>query len=230
MLAYDGSGFRGFARQRGLRTVQGVLEDALQQVLRKPVVTTVGGRTDAGVHATGQVVSFPFEDEVPADLARRLTGMCQPDCAVLSGGPAPDGFDARFSARWRRYRYRILDRIGPDPLRRHVVWHVGRQLDSEAMGANGRAAVGEHDFAAFCRVPKGAHARRRVLALEVERHDDEVQVIATATAFCHQMVRSLVGTLVAPKSVCAALDAGDRSAAGQLAPPHGLCLEEIGYD
>ena len=229
LVAYDGGGFHGFARQRGLRTVQGALEDALELILRELVVTVGAGRTDAGVHAAGQVVSFSFDGEVPGNLARRLTRLCGPEVAVVAAERASDGFDARLSARWRQYRYRILNREAPDPLRRHVTWHVAAALDVAAMRENSEAAVGAHDFSAFCRVPPGGHARRRVLSVEVTAEDDEVHTVVRATAFCHQMVRSLVGTMATGRSVAHALSAHRGQEAGPVAPAHGLCLEAVGY-
>jgi tRNA pseudouridine38-40 synthase len=175
------------------------------------------------------VVSFPFTGEVPRDLAARISSLCRPDLAVLAVERAAPGFDARLSAKWRLYRYRLLVRQAPDPLRRHVTWHVPKPLDVAAMHANGASALGDHDFSAFCRVPDGGHAQRRVISLDVELCDDEIHVVVSATSFCQQMVRSLVGTLVAGRSVQAALTSGDRAAAGPVAPPHGLCLEAVGY-
>src|SRR5439155_4309757 len=139
----------------GLRTGQGVLEDARALILRARVVTVGAGRTDAGVHATGQVVSFAFDGVVPANLALRLTSRCGPEMTVLEAAAVDDGFDARFSAVSRRYRYRVLNRAAPDPLRRGVTWHIAAPLDVGALRAEAARAVGEHDFSAFCRVPAG---------------------------------------------------------------------------
>ena len=209
--------------------MQGEIDRALSTVLRSAVSTVGAGRTDAGVHATGQVVSFAFGGDVPDDLDRRVTALCRPDLSVLSVAAEVDGFHARFSARWRRYRYLILNRAAPDPLRRLVAWHVPEPLPVEAMSANGQAAVGEHDFASFCRVPEGGHAVRRVDSVTVDKAGDEVRVVVVGESFCHQMVRSLVGTLVAGIDVAQALGARSRAAAGPVAPPHGLCLEEVSY-
>jgi tRNA pseudouridine38-40 synthase len=239
-VAYDGAPYHGFARQKELVTVQGQLEDALSKVLRIPVVTTGAGRTDAGVHALGQVVSFTIgvtvEDQ-PA-LHRRLNALCGPTIAVLEVAEAPAGFDARFSAASRTYEYAIFTREVHDPFSRHVAWHhaPSEGLDAEAMHEGAQALLGTHDFSSFGRVPDGATPVRNVLAIGVARTEDLVVIRVTANAFIQQMVRSIVGTLVKvgegehpPGWVAEVLEARDRAAAGPVAPPHGLFLVEVDY-
>jgi tRNA pseudouridine38-40 synthase len=236
-IAYDGAGFRGYARQTGVRTVQGELEAALGTLLKTEVATSVAGRTDAGVHARHQVVSFQHEDVADLDqLARSLRGLVGPEIAVRAMTTASEDFSARFSATWRRYRYRIEARPGHDPLTRGFVWHVGRPLDLAAMRAAAVAFVGEHDFSSFCRSVEGKSNVRLVTELSVDEDEGLVDVWAQANAFCHQMVRSLVGYLYdvgrgfsdGAKSE-EVLAAGDRSAVATVAPAHGLTLWEVGY-
>ena len=238
LVAYDGAPFHGFARQKDLPTVQGRLEDALSAVLRTPVLTTGAGRTDAGVHAFGQVMSFtsaaPVED--PEGLARRLNAICGPPIAVLELAEAPEGFDARFSASSRTYEYAIFTRAVHDPFSRHVAWHHPEPLDAASMHEAAQALVGTHDFSSFGRVPEGGTPTRTVSSISVERTGDLVVVRVTANAFIQQMVRSIVGTLVKvgegehpPGWVAEVLEARDRAAAGPVAPPHGLFLVEVSY-
>jgi len=252
-LSYDGTGFAGWASQPGLRTVQGTLEAALGTVLRcPPPRLTVAGRTDAGVHARGQVAHLDLAPGVwaavrgrlaggPGEvLVRRLAGVLPPDVVVHRAVPAPPGFDARFAALWRRYVYRVADdptRV--DPLRRaHVVRHRV-PLDPAAMHLAARPLVGQHDYAAFCRPRPEATTVRTVQVLDVDRPAEGpdvglVVVTVRADAFCHTMVRSLVGALVAvgegrrEVGWPAELLAGRRRASA-VAPAHGLTLEEVGY-
>ena len=240
-LAYDGTDFAGWARQPGLRTVQGALEDALAQVLRLPELPSVtcAGRTDAGVHARGQVahVDLPGEPDL-ATLARSLRGVLPPDIALRDLGVAPAGFDARFSALSRHYRYRLCDdpRAWDPLLRREVVAHP-RTLDIEAMNTAGQALVGEHDFAALCKPREGGSTVRRILDLAWTRDDGGfAQMTIGADAFCHSLVRSVVGVLVPvgdgrkptewPAEVVAARA---RDPHVTVMPPHGLVLDEVRY-
>lgn len=237
-LSYDGSGFHGFARQPGLRTIQGELEDALDRMLGWRPETTGAGRTDRGVHARHQVVTFVTGD--PGDLerlTRGLRGMLAPEMAVQAVVAAPDGFDARFSPRWRAYRYFIDPRPAPEPLRRAWVWHLRRALDVEAMQEVAAAFVGRHDFASFCRRRQGATTEREVLEAKWSEEDGLVVFKVRARAFCHQMVRSLVGFSVdvglgrvPAGSVTEVIAARDRSRVGTVAPPHGLVLWEVGFE
>ncbi|MCY4369719.1 MAG: tRNA pseudouridine(38-40) synthase TruA [bacterium] len=236
-LSYDGAGFHGYARQRDVRTVQGELEAALARVL-EPVATEVAGRTDAGVHARQQVVSFRTGLEVDCDrLARSLTGLLRPEVAVYRCEPVPDGFSARFSARRRTYRYRVLNRPYPDPLRRGVTWHVKDRLDVPAMDRAVHHLEGEHDFASFCRRAEGRSTVRTVLAVGWSaRPDDVVRMEITATAFCHQMVRSIAAYCVEvgrgrldPDRAPRVIADRDRNSARGAAPPHGLVLWRVDY-
>ncbi|WP_406283439.1 tRNA pseudouridine(38-40) synthase TruA [Embleya sp. NBC_00896] len=253
-LSYDGTEFAGWARQRELRTVQGTLESALTTVLRlpEPAQLTVAGRTDAGVHARGQVAHLDVSEEVWAavgDVAlRRVAGALPRDVRVRDITVAPEGFDARFGAIWRRYAYRVCDAPGGvDPLRRgSVVWH-DRPLDETRMNAAAERLVGEHDFASFCRKREGATtirclqefswARETPTGAEVGPAFRPV-IVATvrADAFCHNMVRSLVGAMLAvgtgrkpvdwPLEV---LGRAVRDSGVHVAPAHGLTLEEVAY-
>ncbi|MFL5738350.1 MAG: tRNA pseudouridine(38-40) synthase TruA [Actinomycetota bacterium] len=237
-LAYDGTGFRGWARQRDQRTVQGVLEDAIERVLRERPRLSVAGRTDAGVQARGQVASFAFDADVDLQRLRRaVNGMLSPEIVVRAASPAPDGFDARHSATAREYRYRIDIGEVPDPFTARFVWHRPGALALGAMREAARGLVGSHDFASFCRSPgEGATTVRNLQRLSISRAGDRVEISARANAFLHQMVRSLVGTLVAvgagdldPDSMESILRARSRAAAGRVAPPHGLTLERVVY-
>lgn len=236
-LAYDGSGFRGYARQNGLRTVQGVLELGLAKYLGAVVETSVAGRTDAGVHARGQVVSFAFEGEVDLERLRRgLTGIVGPEISIRAVSVAADGFNARFSATWRRYRYLIDTVPAPDPLTRGFVWHVGRDLDVDSMRTASGAFVGEHDFSSFCRSVEGRSNVRRLQELSLVE-GDLLELWVQANAFCHQMVRSIVGYLYDVgrgfsdgSLVDEVIAARDRSRVATVAPAHGLTLWAVGYD
>ncbi|MFM7535873.1 MAG: tRNA pseudouridine(38-40) synthase TruA [Acidimicrobiales bacterium] len=245
LLAYDGAAFHGFAENPGVITVAGTLRGAIERVARHPVALTGAGRTDAGVHAWGQVVSFPAPPAL-LDLARvqrSVNRLCAPALVIRSASWAPDGFDARFSARWRRYRYTVLNRETPDPFLARTAWHVVDPLELDLLRLASDAFVGEHDFSSFCRRPKGppgeaASLVRRVLEAHWEPigPDGLLRFEIRANAFCHNMVRSIVGTLVevgrgrcSPGEMRTILRSCDRSAAGPVAPAHGLCLWEVGY-
>jgi tRNA pseudouridine38-40 synthase len=242
-LAYDGTDFSGWARQPGLRTVQGVVEEALARALRlpEPPAVTCAGRTDAGVHARGQVAHVDLDASAGRDLealARSMRGLLPEDVSVLSVTVAPEGFDARFSALCRRYRYVVCDdhRVW-DPLRRREIVRHSRALDLAAMTSAAAPLLGERDFAAVCRPREGGTTIRTLLALEWARGATglaEMQV--SADAFCHSMVRALVGLLVPvgegrrpvtwPAEVVAL---GVRDSGVQVMPAHGLVLEEVCY-
>ncbi|MFS8204458.1 tRNA pseudouridine(38-40) synthase TruA [Streptomyces sp. CWNU-52B] len=245
-LSYDGSEFSGWAKQAaGRRTVQGEIEDALRTVTRSGEALyelTVAGRTDSGVHARGQVAHVDLPAEVWAEhrekLLKRMAGRLPKDVRVWALTEAPSGFNARFSALWRRYAYRVTDNPGGvDPLlRSHVLWHDW-PLDVDAMNEAAQLLLGEHDFAAYCKKREGATTIRTLQELRLERGSDGV-VTATvrADAFCHNMVRSLIGALLFvgdghrgadwPAKVLAA---GVRDSAVHVVRPHGLTLEEVGY-
>jgi tRNA pseudouridine38-40 synthase len=239
-VAYDGAGFSGWAAQPGRRTVQGELEAAIATVLRVPVARlTCAGRTDAGVHARGQVCHLDVDGRVaPADLRRRLAGVLPGDLRVRAVAEAPPGFDARFSATWRRYAYRVHDDpAGLDPLHRGHVLAWPRRLDVAAMNDAARRLVGEHDFAAFCRRRAGATTVRTLRELYWRRRSDGLVVArVVADAFCHNMVRALVGALLSVGEgrrdaawPAAVLATGGRDPAVRVVGPHGLTLEEVGY-
>lgn len=238
-LAYDGSGFHGFAPQAGdIRTVGGVLEEVLERVFRQPVTVTVAGRTDTGVHARHQVVSFDAERSLdPSQVRRAVTSMLGPEVVATAVAVVDDEFSARFDATARIYRYHVDDAEIADPLRRHTVWHFGRALDVDRMHETAQGFVGDQDFATFCRRREGHGTQRTVHAARVWRDDDGLVVFEiTAKAFCHQMVRSLMGFLVEvgrgripPDSVAEVLAARDRSVVPSPAPPTGLVLWHVTY-
>ena len=274
-VAYDGSGFHGFAAQDGITTVAGTLADALSRVARTPVTLTCAGRTDTGVHALDQVVHFdvPAERSAALDpdaLVRSCNSQTGPSIVVRDAEVAPEGFDARHSATARRYRYLVVNAPVADPLLAGLAWHVADPLDLRAMAAAADALLGEHDFRAFCRRVPGTTADtpipRRVLDARWTRLDgrppgarsagtsdldpsaastgaalapvvgDLLAFEVEANAFCHQMVRSLVGTLVdvgrgrkRPSDILHILRSADRAQAGQPAPPHGLTLMAVRY-
>jgi tRNA pseudouridine38-40 synthase len=238
-LSYDGTGFRGWAIQPGLRTVQGEVEAAIAMILRLPrsAQLTCAGRTDAGVHARGQVAHVDLEDVDPGHLERRLRRLLPDDITLRALSVAPEGFDARFAALERRYAYRMFDGpSGPDPLTRTSVVRWPRRLDVDAMNAAGERLVGEHDFAAFCKRREGATTIRTLRQLSTIRTGDHLETTVRADAFCHSMVRSLMGTLVAvgegryePQWSTEILAHAVRDARVMVMPPHGLVLEEVVY-
>lgn len=236
-LAYDGTSFRGWARNAGQRTVEGVLSDALTRVLGDAPKLSVAGRTDAGVHARGQVASFVAADDVDLEgLQRSLNGMLAPEIVADEVRRAPEGFNARFSATAREYRYRIDTGVWPDPFEARFVWHRPGAFDVSLMRQASRTLIGEHDFASFCRRPQSGGTVRRLERLSIARVGDRVEISARANAFLYQMVRTLVGTLVAVGErrldagvVRGILEARERSQTPQMAPAHGLTLERVIY-
>jgi tRNA pseudouridine38-40 synthase len=276
-VAYDGSGFHGFATQSGLPTVAGALSEALSRVARTPVILTCAGRTDSGVHALDQVVHFDVPAERsdaldPAALVKSCNSQVGPSIVVREAGVAPEGFDARHSATARRYRYLVVNAPVADPLLAGLTWHVPDPLDIRAMAAAADALLGEHDFRAFCRRVPGTTPDdpipRRVLDARWTKLDGRPTSARTAgtsdigaaesgattgaalapvvgdllafeieaNAFCHQMVRSLVGTLAdvgagkkRPSDMLDILRSADRSKASQPAPPQGLTLMAVRY-
>ena len=254
-IAYDGGGFAGWGAQPSLRTVQGELESALSTVFQRhgtPPRLTVAGRTDAGVHATGQVAHLDLTpsqlaslDERrgqsgPGSLARRLNGIAglSSDVVVLSSRLAPPGFDARFSAVWRRYEYRVGDAsIARNPLLRGHVLSYPAVLDVEAMDAAARALLGLHDWATYCKPREGSTTIRTLQEFSWRRQDDgHLLAEVRADAFCHSMVRSLVGACIAVgegklswSDVVLLRDAEARTSAFKVAPAKGLTLVQVGY-
>ena len=240
LVAYDGTEFRGWASQRdpAVRTVEGLFSDALALVTGERPALSVAGRTDAGVHARGQVVSFPSTAALgPEGIALAVNSMLGPEVVVRDAGYAPAGFDARFSASARVYRYRVDEGSVADPFRARFVWHRPGRLPLAPMRAAARHLVGEHDFASFCRRAGGGRTtNRRLQRLTVDREAERLEFGFRANAFCHQMVRALVGTLVAvgegridPAEIPDVVRGRDRGRAGQLAPARGLTLERVVY-
>jgi tRNA pseudouridine38-40 synthase len=237
-LAYDGTDFHGWAAQPGLRTVEAELSSALATVMRVASIGVVcAGRTDAGVHARGQVVHCDVA-EPPDRAVRRLNGVLPPDIRVRRLVEAPPEFDARFSALWRRYAYRVADTPAAlDPLQRRQVLAWPRPLDLDAMNQAAHALVGLHDFASFCKQREGATTIRTLQELDWSRDADGLAVATVrADAFCHSMVRSLVGCLLPigedrrpPEWAREVLEAAARDSSVSVAPAHGLTLEEVAY-
>jgi tRNA pseudouridine38-40 synthase len=258
-IAYQGTDFNGWGRQPALRTVQGELEAALATIFRRAGESpqlTVAGRTDAGVHALGQVAHVDLSPDqtavlrkphgtrppLEADeaLARRLNGILGPvsDVVVLRASEAPAGFDARFSALWRRYEYRVADRLSlRDPLQRHRTAWVAAELDGREMDVAAHGLLGLHDFASYCKAREGATTIRTLLDFAWRRDDDGVLLgDVVADAFCHSMVRALVGGCVAvgegtltPRDLVELRDARERTSAFKVMPARGLTLMEVGY-
>jgi tRNA pseudouridine38-40 synthase len=237
-LAYDGTGFHGWARQPGVRTVEGALAEALGRLLRDPPKLSVAGRTDSGVHARGQVVSFDSPSGLdPERVQRALNRILAPEIVVRSARHAPASFDARHSATGREYLYRVDTAALPDPFTARYVWHRPGSLTLSRMRRAARELVGEHDFASFCRAPQlPASTVRDLRRLSVSVEEAEVRIYATADAFLHQMVRSLAGTIIAvgeggmdPDAMPQILRARSRAAAGPVAPPRGLILMHVFY-
>lgn len=254
-IAYDGTHFRGWAKQPTLRTVQGTLEAALARIVGSDVQFVVAGRTDAGVHAQGQVAHVDLDDEqwsrvesrngrAPQDpaasIARRMRGVlgAYPDATVTRTSLAPEGFDARFSAVWRRYRYRLADDAsGYDPVRRHDTTSHRGTLDEHTMDAAARTLIGLHDFAAYCKPREEATTIRTLLDYRWTRDDEGVLVAEVkADAFCHSMVRALVGACVAVgegrldvADLVVLRDALTRTSEFKVLAARGLTLTEVGY-
>jgi tRNA pseudouridine38-40 synthase len=237
-IEYDGAGFRGWAKQPGLRTVQGELETALATVLRAPVELTVAGRTDTGVHALGQVASFQTTAQPPEDLTRRLNGLGPDDVAVTAATVVADDFDARRDAKARSYRYRLLARSSPSPFEQGKALWWPHRIDREALDACAATLLGSHDFTAFTPTQTD-HVRfeRNILAASWTQEGDILAFHITADAFMRNMVRVLVGTQLEVASgrrtvenLVQLLEGAPRTAAGDTAPPHGLYLEFVSYD
>lgn len=270
-VAYDGSQFRGFAPNDGVPTVTGRLVEALGTIFGELPTLTCAGRTDAGVHGRGQCITFDVSDTAlverglvasdadfdgvghgaPLDvftIERSLNGLCRPAIVAWHVAVVPQSFDARFSARSRTYRYRVLKRRLPDPVRLNLVWHVWEPLELGPMREAARVMVGTHDFSSFCRrkfvrTRDGeVEATRMRTVVAADWHvapgdSEELVFVITATSFCQQMVRSIVGTSVdvgcgrlAVEEIPAIMAARDRGASGRVAPPHGLTMWEVDYE
>lgn len=244
-VAYNGAGFSGFASNPGARTVGGVITDALERVLGHQIVLSCAGRTDAGVHANGQVISFDT-DHPRLDLqrlSRSINKICAPSIAVRDATIVDRDFDARFSAVSRYYRYTVLNRDVPNPFFAETTWRVEKPLDIRALRLGCDPLIGTHDFSSFCRSPKRAvgtrersMVRRVTFARWHDLGDGLLRFDIEAGAFCHQMVRSIVGTLVEMGSgkkrageMRTILESKNRAAAGPIAPPQGLMLWEVRY-
>jgi len=239
-LEYEGTEFHGWQLQTGDRTVQGELESAFERIAGSPVRVHGAGRTDAGVHARGQVAHADVDTRLDElSLQRALNALLPTDVAVLALEWTAADFDARGDARWKRYIYRILARRERSPLRRRTVWHHPQPLDLDAMQAAARLLIGTHDFAAFRGNPRGSadrHTVRKLTRLEAVRQGDEIEFIAEGQAFLRYMVRNLVGTLVEvgrgkllPGEVHRILESRERSRAGPTAPACGLTLDHVEY-
>ena len=236
-IAYNGASFHGYARQPLVRTVQGVLEEALFK-LTGAFETVVAGRTDKGVHAALNVVSFGSSDALHADrLQRSLNRQLAPEIVALAVSEAADDFHARFSAIERSYVYRVLNRSVPNPFLAPTSWLVWNALDVAAMNLAATYLIGEHDFASFCRKAEGRSTVRDLRAASwSEAGAGMLEFAVSASSFCHQMVRSLVAALVdvgkgrlESGSIGAMLDARDRTVGRGVAPPHGLTLTSVRY-
>jgi tRNA pseudouridine38-40 synthase len=232
-LEYDGTGFRGWARQPGERTVEGVVRESLDALVPGWSGLAVAGRTDAGVHATGQVASLELEGGPPVErLAEALNAVLPEDLAAVDARTAPAGFHARFSATGRSYRYVVLARRTRAPLRaRRSLWWP-RPLDEAALHACAAALLGEHDFTAFTPTDTQHDVfRREIRAAAWERRGDELHFTITANSFLRHMVRTLVGTMLEtrPTAFERLLAGQPRAEAGATAPPWGLTLEHVDY-
>lgn len=237
-VEYDGTDFHGWQVQPGERTVQGTVEHALQRLLGHPARAAAAGRTDAGVHASGQVICFRTERNLdPTTVLRALNALTPRDISVLTADVVADGFDPRRAARRRRYLYRVWNRKVPSPFWRPFAWHVAHPLVVEPMAAAAGMLLGEHDFTSFRAAGCDAtHPVRRVLRSDVSANGHLICYEIEATAFLRHMVRNIVGTLVEIGSgrrpsgeMETLLAARDRTLAGATAPAHGLCLVGVEY-
>ena len=238
VLEYDGSDFCGLQFQPQLRSVAGVVEAALSELMREPIKLTAAGRTDAGVHATGQVISFKTAANFPIDrLPIALNSVLPPDVSVRAAAVVGDDFSARFSAIERTYLYVILNRATPSAVLRRYAHHVYQDLSVEAMRAGAAGFLGEHDFLSLCGVlPEHGPTIRTIHAIDLERRGDLLRVRVRGDGFLHRMIRILCGTLIEmgsgrrdPHGAAAILSARDRRAAGYTAPAAGLFFIGVRY-
>ncbi|MFW6107926.1 MAG: tRNA pseudouridine(38-40) synthase TruA [bacterium] len=237
-IEYEGADFAGWQVQPNARTVQDVVQRAVRGITGETELKLVGsGRTDAGVHAAGQVANVHTETAIPAaNLIHAINTRLPEDVAIVGAEDVPPDFHARYSAVSKTYRYTILNRPAPSPLERARVYLVRRPLDIAAMRAAAESLVGEHDFAALQSKPDGKPSVRTITRLELTADGAHVFITATADGFLYHMVRAIVGTLVEvglgrrrPDSIAELVESGDRSRAGPTAPPQGLCLMEVTY-
>jgi tRNA pseudouridine38-40 synthase len=239
-VAYDGTDFHGFAAQPETRTVELVLRAALSRVLQVDDLPLVcAGRTDTGVHAWGQVVSLPVDGEIDVErVARAVTRQLGPEVVVREASLVDADFDARRSAKWRAYRFTIVNRPTPDPFLARTAWWIPEPLDLSLLRLGADPFLGEHDFATFCRKsPPGRTTTRRVFEANwLDLGDGVLRFDITASAFCQRMVRSIVGTLadvgqgrIRPGEILGLLRAADRNLKQRMGAPQGLCLWEVGY-
>jgi tRNA pseudouridine38-40 synthase len=238
VVEYDGTNFCGLQFQPELRTIAGELERVLAMLFGQPVKIGAAGRTDAGVHASGQVISFTSERDFPERrLALALNGNLPRDISVRHAALVPDGFSARFDAVARTYEYRIINRPMPSALERRFAHHVHRAFDVDLARAAAQGFIGEHDFVAFCSVlPERGGTVRQIHTLDIDRSGDRVLLRITGSGFLHRMVRITVGTLVEiatgrrdPGDIAGIITSKDRTRAGYTAPPEGLCLVGVRY-
>ncbi len=239
IVEYNGHGFHGWQKQPGLRTVQGELERVLSIVLRKPAGSLhAAGRTDAGVHARGQVVTFRTDEEVELfRLAAGVSHIMKGELSVVSADYAPEGFHPGISSTHKQYSYRVLNRPTPGVLDAHTMWHIGHPIDFELMEREAMALIGTHDFSAFrdstCTATSPV---KTIYEIRWERRGDVVTFLVIGSGFLKQMVRNIVGTLtdigrgrIQGRSVCQILEGKDRRRAGVTAPAHGLCMDWVAY-
>jgi tRNA pseudouridine38-40 synthase len=239
VVEYDGTAYHGWQLQKDLPTVQGVLETALERVVGVSTRVYGAGRTDAGVHAVGQVAHFSASwGHPPTDLLRACNALLPPDVGVRALRTAPDEFHARHSARSKTYVYSILNRQMREPLQRLYSWHLPQELDFPSMKLAATSLLGSHDFAAFGRATDGTPSTiRRILYADMTEENGILHFVIKGTGFLRYMVRSIVGTLIlvginkiTPDDFRDILGSRDRSRSGPTAPPHGLCLEYVEYD
>jgi len=244
-VSYDGTDFHGFAPNPGVETVGGLLRSSIERILGVETKLTCAGRTDAGVHAEGQVISFDAEPLNEQKLEKALNKLCSPHVAIRSLKEVDPLFDARFSAKCRKYRYQILNQTQSDPFMQRYVWHIRDQLDIKPMKKAALSLIGEHDFSSFCRkraitingIEAEASLIRNVYSIDISRTDRNlIEIWIAASSFCHQMVRSVTGTLVeiglgriASDEMSLILQERNRNSAGRVAPPNGLTLMEVEY-
>ena len=237
LVSYDGTKFSGFQIQPDQRTVQGTLEDSLSRLAKAPVRLHAAGRTDAGVHALGQVVSIADPGDLTPDVVMRaMPSLLPSDVAVVDAQTGPAGFDARASAQWRSYVYLLWCSEAPNPLYNRFALWIRDRVDVPLLAEAMRKIIGRHDFSSFGRLRSDQTPERRIIEATAVADGPFVRVRVTGEAFLHQMVRSLVGTALEvgrgrkPVSfMTEALMARQRSAAGPVAPAHGLALVDVGY-